>query len=135
MQEHFLQTLPLGLKLFYEHPAFYGQRFLLKIFPVWNRQRFKQRTDLVRRADDRSLPRFRRDRGQRKHMPPDDILLVFVEGKIPLRILKRPLRMSEAVQPMRRIPFVPVIEEIIMQKRAPHHRPTIDPKVKKSYNH
>ena len=71
---------------------------------------------LVREADDNALSESRGNDRKREHVLADYIPLYLIEFEILLGIPQSSTGMREAVQPVRRIRFMPVIKEIIMEK-------------------
>ena len=81
---------------------------------------------LIGKTDDNALSVSRGNNSQREHVLGDDILLDIVELIIPLCIPESSTRMCEAVQSVRRIRIVPVIEEIVVQECASYKARLVD---------
>lgn len=87
-----------------------------------NTENFKHRTDFVRYTDDNAFPVLGRLDIERKHMLFYHILLYVAELKIPVCVLQCAICMGKAVlAPLNRFDM-PIVKEIIVQKRPSDKR-------------
>ena len=102
---------------------FFGFRDLRPRAP--QAQRLRRRTEFVREADDVAFPIPRRERGQRPHVPKDDVLLPAVQAERLFRVFERGSGVREPVQPFPAAFLMPVVQEKIVQQRAADQAPAV----------
>ena len=81
--------------------------------------------DLVRAGHHNALLVLGGHGVQGKHVAVDDVGLHRVQSEVPLRVLHGLAGMVETVELMVIVVLPPVVEEIVVEQRAPHHAPPI----------
>lgn len=104
----------------------------LPAVPVQADGDFLNGADLVRERQEHALTVSRQAQVHGEHVRINHISFYVIQGKIPLGVLQRPLRVDKTVPAVRPILNVPVIEVIIMQQRPSDKASLITPQFQPS---